>query len=153
MCDYTLMSSTKNADIIFWKIINHFLVFKTSLNPFTVFVYKSTCNLLENITYGFLIFPWEKIIQILPTKFKAWLKLTKVLAWVLIPPSKPQPCNFFCPPGQTKSPDNSNTLNMFNNNIYTNFKTADKHMLILRWCHAQELFGSRFPVTTGGFEL
>ena len=64
------MSSTKNADITFSKIINHFLVFKTSLNPFTVFVYKSTGNLLENITYGFLIFPREKIIQILQTKFK-----------------------------------------------------------------------------------
>ena len=108
------------------------MVFKTSLNPFTVFVYKSTGNLLENITYGFLIFPREKIIQILQTKFKVWLKLTKVLAWVLIPPSKPQPSNFFCPLRQTKSPDSSNTLNMFNNNIYTNFKTADKHMLILR---------------------
>ena len=32
---------------------------------------------------------------------------------------------------QTKSPDNFNTLNVFNNNTYTNFKTANKHMLIL----------------------
>ena len=54
---------------------------------------------------------------------------------------------------QTKSPDNPNTLNMFNNNIYINFKTAYKHMLILWWCHAQELFESQIPVITGGFEL
>ena len=25
-------------------------------------------------------------------------------------------------------------------------------MLILRWCHAQELFGLQTPVTTGGFQ-
>ena len=56
------------------------------------------------------------------------------------------------PPRQTKSPDNSNTLNMFNSNTYTNVKTAYKHMLILRWCHAQELFESQIPVTAG-FEL
>ena len=30
------------------------------------------------------------------------------------------------PSRQTKSPDNSNTLNMFNNNTDTNFKTALK---------------------------
>ena len=87
-----------------------------------------------------------------------------VTTWVLILPSKPQPRNFFCPtstknlnkspPRQTKSPDNSNTLNMFiNNNTYTNFKIAYKHMLILQWCHARGLFGSQIPVTTGGFEL
>ena len=44
------------------------------------------------------------------------------------PPSKPQPSIFFClpqalknlsPPRQTKSPNNSNMLHMFNNNIYT----------------------------------
>ena len=75
------------------------------------------------------------------------------------PPSrKPQPINFFCPPGdenlnkspprQTKSPDNSSTLIMFNNDTYANFKTDYKHMLILQWCHAQELFESQIPVTT-----
>ena len=58
------------------------------------------------------------------------------------PPSKPQPSNFFCPPQalkilaspprKTKSPDNSNTLNIFNTSAYTNFKTAYKRMLILR---------------------
>ena len=37
-------------------------------------------------------------------------------------------------PWQKKSPDNSYTLNMFNNNTYTNCKTAYKHMLILWWC-------------------
>ena len=69
------------------------------------------------------------------------------------PPSKPKPSNFSCPPRQTKkTPDNFNTLNMFNNNTYTNFKTAHKHMLILWWCLARELFGSQIPVTTGGFE-
>ena len=56
-------------------------------------------------------------------------------------------------PRQTKSLDNSNTLNMFNKNTYANFKTAYTHMLILRWCHAGELFGSQIPMTTGGFEL
>ena len=57
-------------------------------------------------------------------------------------------------PRKTKRPDNSNTLNMFINiNIYTNFKTACKHLLILQWCYARGLFGSQIPVTTGGFEL
>ena len=32
---------------------------------------------------------------------------------------------------------------------YFNFKTSFK----LRCCHAQDLFGSQIPVTTGGFEL
>ena len=32
---------------------------------------------------------------------------------------------------QIKSLDNSDTLNMFNNNTYTNFKAAHKHMSIL----------------------
>ena len=31
---------------------------------------------------------------------------------------------------QTKSPDNSNVLHMFNNNTYTDFRTAYKHVLI-----------------------
>ena len=34
------------------------------------------------------------------------------------------------PPGQTKSLDNSNTLKMFNNNTYTNFKTAETRLYI-----------------------
>ena len=54
-------------------------------------------------------------------------------------------------PRQTKRPDNSNTLNMFDNKIYTDFKTTYKYMLILWWCCAQELFRSQIPVTTGGF--
>ena len=29
---------------------------------------------------------------------------------------------------------------MFNDNTYTNLKTAYEHMLILRWSHARELF-------------
>ena len=62
-----------------------------------------------------------------------------VSAWVLIPPSKPQPSNFFVPqalknlispPRETKSLDNSNMLHMFNNNTYTDFRTAYKHVLI-----------------------
>ena len=39
---------------------------------------------------------------------------------------------------------------MFNNNTYANFKTAYKHMLILRWCRARELFGSQVPVIKEG---
>ena len=35
-------------------------------------------------------------------------------------------------PQADKKPCNSNSLNMFNNNTYANFKTAYKHMLILR---------------------
>ena len=50
------------------------------------------------------------------------------------PPSKPQPYSFFSPlppsPRQAKSPDNSNILHMFNNNTYTDFRTAYKHILI-----------------------
>lgn len=53
---------------------NHILVFKTSLNPFTVFVYKSLGNLLENITYILIIFPMVKVIQILQTE----LSLTEI---------------------------------------------------------------------------
>ena len=51
---------------------------------------------------------------------------------------KPKPSNFFCPPGTeklspsrlTKRPDNSNMLNMFNNNTCTVFRTAYKHVVI-----------------------
>ena len=32
--------------------------------------------------------------------------------------------NLISPPRQTKSPDNSNVLHMFNNNIYNDFRTA-----------------------------
>ena len=32
---------------------------------------------------------------------------------------------------------------------YFNFEPSFK----LRWCHAQDLFGSQIAVTTGGFEL
>ena len=78
------------------------------------------------------------------------------------PPGKPQPYNSSVAtvteklnksPRQTKSPDNFNTLNMFKNSTYTKFKTIFKHMLILWWCHARQLFGSQIPVTTGGFKL
>ena len=57
-----------------------------------------------------------------------------VSAWVLnpSPPAtsqqfllSPQALKILAsPPRQTKCPDNSNTLNMFNNNTYTNFKAA-----------------------------
>ena len=33
-------------------------------------------------------------------------------------------------PTQTKSPNNSNVLHMFNNNTYTDFRTAYRHVLI-----------------------
>ena len=57
-------------------------------------------------------------------------------------PRKPQPWNFFSPPTpqtlknltssarQTKSPDNSNMLHIFNNYTYTDFRTANKRILI-----------------------
>ena len=38
--------------------------------------------------------------------------------------------NLTSPPRQTKSPDNSNILHMFNNNTYTDFRTEYKHILI-----------------------
>ena len=38
--------------------------------------------------------------------------------------------NLLSPPRQTKSPDNSNVLHVFNNNTYTNFRNAYKHILI-----------------------
>ena len=59
-----------------------------------------------------------------------------MLTWVLITPRKPQPSEFFWNPGtenlhksprQTKSPDNSNILHMFNNNTDTDLRTAGKH--------------------------
>ena len=66
-----------------------------------------------------------------------------VPAWVPIPPIKPEPSNFFypppplqamknlsIPPRQTKLPDNSNVLHMFNNNTFTDFRTAYKYVLI-----------------------
>ena len=62
-----------------------------------------------------------------------------VSAWVLIPLSKPQTSIFFSPPSTEemnktpqadKMPDNSNMLHMFNNNIFTDFRTAYKHILI-----------------------
>ena len=34
------------------------------------------------------------------------------------------------PPQTDKNPDNSNLLHMFNNNTYTDFGTAFKHVLI-----------------------
>ena len=36
-------------------------------------------------------------------------------------------------PGQTKNPDNSNMLHMFNNNTFTDFTTPYKHVLILSY--------------------
>ena len=51
-------------------------------------------------------------------------------AWVLIPPSKPQPSNFFCPSRQTKSPDKYNMLHMFYSDTYAGFRTANKHVSI-----------------------
>ena len=38
--------------------------------------------------------------------------------------------NLISPPRETKSLDNSNMLHMFNNNTYTDFRTAYKHVLI-----------------------
>ena len=36
---------------------------------------------------------------------------------------------FIKSPRHTKGPDNSNVLQMFNNNAYTDFRTADKNIL------------------------
>ena len=38
--------------------------------------------------------------------------------------------NLISRPRQTKTPDNSNVLHMFNNNTYTDFRTAYKYILI-----------------------
>ena len=71
--------------------------------------------------------------DIMDLHFRAWRILLIVSAWVLIPPSKPQPSNFFCLPSTEKvSPDrqkaddsdNSSLLHMFNNNTSTDFRTA-----------------------------
>ena len=58
----------------------------------------------------------------------------------VIPPSKPKFSNFSCPPDtkilnkvrprQTTKPDNPNILHVLNCNIYTDFRTACKHVLI-----------------------
>ena len=82
-------------------------------------------------------------------------------AWVLIPPSKPKLSNFFClprhwessqvPPGRQKAliiPIVPTCLA-----ITLIISKQPTHTLIPWWCHAQELFGSQIPVTTGGFEL
>ena len=62
-----------------------------------------------------------------------------VSAWVLISAIKARPSNLYVPPGteklnksprQTISSDYSSMLHMFNNNIYTDFRTAYKHVLI-----------------------
>ena len=85
---------------------------------------------------------WDKVFKNGPSKicgrqpFKIW---GVVSAWVLIPPSKPNPGILSVPPGteklnkspkKKKSPDNSNVLDMFNNNTHTDFRTASKHVLI-----------------------
>ena len=46
------------------------------------------------------------------------------------PPGKLQSSIFFFPSRQAKIPDNCNVLYMFNNNTYTDFRTAYKHVLI-----------------------
>ena len=38
--------------------------------------------------------------------------------------------NLTSPLKETKSPDNSNMLHIFNNNTYTSFRIAYKHILI-----------------------
>ena len=63
-----------------------------------------------------------------------------VSAWVLIPPYQTTTWQFFLslqalkkltsPLMQTQNPDNSNMSFMFNNNTYSDFRTAYKHVLI-----------------------
>ena len=54
-----------------------------------------------------------------------------MLVCVLILPSKPQFSKFFCSPftsypSETKNPDNSNIIHLFNNNTHTGFRTTSK---------------------------
>ena len=58
-----------------------------------------------------------------------------VSAWVLIPLANQNQVIFSVrsgieKPRQTASPDKLNMLHMFNNNNYTDFRTAYKHVLI-----------------------
>ena len=92
-------------------------------------------------------------------RYLEWAVGNIVSDWVLIPLANINPASYvplalkilICLPGHTNSPNNSNTMNMFNNNTYANFKTA--YTLFLQCCHARELFGSHILVTTGRFEM
>ena len=72
------------------------------------------------------------IVSLAIFQYLPW-KIYIVSAWALIPLAKYNPAIFSVPealknlmsaPRQTKSPDNSNVLHMFNSNSYTNFRTA-----------------------------
>ena len=119
-----------------------FLVYNTFfINTFVFFLYKFIFLPMLFCLYFLFVFP--DFLFMLFCHYQA--QIQTVLAWVLIPlenhnpaiSSLPQTLKILTsPPRQTKSPDNSNTLNMFNNNTFTNFKTAYKLMLIPPWCHA-----------------
>ena len=79
------------------------------------------------------------------TTTKKFSSLDEIVpVWVPIPPNKPQPTTFFyapppplqtmknlsISPRQTKLPDNSYVLHMFNNNTFTDLRTAYKYVLI-----------------------
>ena len=83
----------------------------------------------------------KKLISTKQNDQKVKKTIKTVSAWALIPTSKTQLSNFFCPPPQAlknlispprqaKSPNNSNMLYMFNNNTYTDFRRAYNHVLI-----------------------
>ena len=63
-----------------------------------------------------------------------------VSAWVLTPPlANHNPVTYSVPPDtekslwQTKSPNNSIMVHMFNSNTYTDFRTTYKHVIILSY--------------------
>ena len=70
-------------------------------------------------------------------RYLEWAVGNIVSDWVLIPLANINPASYvplalkilICLPGHTNSPNNSNTMNMFNNNTYANFKTAYKHII------------------------
>ena len=105
-----------------------------SLNMYVLlfFVYGKKVN---SISHRFFL-PTPNYCSPVPLILKKMnpLIVTIVSAWVMIFSSKSQSSYFFWSPQalknltspimQTKSPDNSNMLHMFNNNTYTDSRTA-----------------------------
>ena len=59
---------------------------------------------------------------------KSWSPIAKHNPAIFSVPQELQ--NLISPSRQTKNPDNSNVLYMFNNNTYIDFRTACNHVLI-----------------------
>ena len=98
---------------------------------------------------GFNLLVWPKLFnQNYLTKIDDYGTIVSAWVpgyWFLL--ANHNPAIFFVPPGtekrnksprQTKSPDNSSMLHMFNNKIYTDFRTAYKHVLI-PICYSSDL--------------